>query len=75
MHYWGMSLRDDLIKEIKAFLKEADMSPSTFGEEAIGDRALMITLAKGRDLKIATVERIRKFIAAERAKPRSKKAA
>lgn len=75
MHYCHMNPRDDLLKEIKAFLKETGMSPSSFGYEAIGDRALMFTLDRGRDLKGSTIAKIRQYMIDERAKPRPKKAA
>ena len=75
MHYWRMNPRDELVKEIKAFLKETGMAPSTFGEQAISDRALMIRLAAGRDLKAATIVRIRQYMERVRANPRPKKAA
>lgn len=70
-----MNPRDELVKEIKAFLRETGMAPSTFGYKAVGDRALIITLDQGRDLKSNTIVRIRQFMAAERGKPRPKKAA
>ena len=75
MHYRPMNPRDELIKEINAFLKATGMSPSTFGYEAIGDRALIFTLNRGRDLKGGTIAKLRKYMAEERAKPRPKKAA
>ncbi len=71
----AMNPREELIREIKAFLKETGMAPSTFGHEAIGDRALMISLAAGRDLKSATIVRIRQYMIRSRASPRPKKAA
>lgn len=63
-----MSTRQKLLEEIEAFLKETGMAPTVFGEEAVGDRALIISLRKGRDLKLATMDRIRAFMAAKRAK-------
>ena len=75
MHYCHMNPRDELVKEIKAFLKEMGMAPSTFGEQAINDRGLMIRLAAGRDLKALTIVRIRQYMDRVRAAPRPKKAA
>lgn len=63
-----MSTRDQILKEIQEFLFETGMSPSRFGEEAIGDRTLVGTLIKKkRDLKSVTIDKIRQHIAKERA--------
>jgi hypothetical protein len=67
-HYRRMSIRSDLIKEIADFLKETGEYPTLFGLKAVGDRALMISLGKGRDPQTKTVERIRAYIAKERAR-------
>jgi len=72
-----MNTREKLLAEIDAFLADTGMSPTTFGAEATGDRALMITLRKGRDPKSATVDKIRAYIARHskaRRKPRPKAA-
>lgn len=73
-----MSTRDDILAEIEKFLKETGMSATKFGEDAIKDRALMLRLrTRGRDLKLATVDKIRAFMANERkkrARPPPKKA-
>lgn len=61
-----MSTRTQIITEIEAFLKETGMTPTSFGQEATKDRALMITLRKGRDPKASTVDKIREYIAKER---------
>lgn len=67
-----MTTRTQILKEIETFLKETGIAPTTFGLEATGDRALMITLRKGRDLKTATVDKIRAYMAKERAKLKSR---
>ena len=67
-----MSTRQKLLEEIEAFLKETGMPPTVFGEEAVGDRALMISLRKGRDLKTATADKIHKFMADKREEARRK---
>lgn len=73
-----MDMRSELMQEINAFLKRTGMSPTSFGTESIGDRTLMISLRRGRDLKLRTVEKIRAFMQAyvpEEGKARQKKAA
>ena len=71
-----MSTREDLLNEIETFLTDTGMSATRFGDEAINDRALVMRLRAGRDLKLATVDKIRAFMAKQRAgdgrKPRSK---
>ncbi len=57
-----MNLRTELIKEIEAFLKKTGMTPTRFSERSTGDRTLMISLDRGRDLKLSTVEKIRAFM-------------
>ena len=61
-----MGTRAELIKEIEAFLEETGMPPTSFGINAVGDRALMISLKAGRDPKLATADKIRNYMAAER---------
>ena len=61
-----MSTRTDLIKEIDAFLRETGMTPTRFSV-LVGDRTLMVSLRGGRDPKSGTIDKIREFIAKERA--------
>ena len=68
-----MSTREQLLREIEAFLEETGMMPTTFGEKATNDRALMTTLRKGRDPKSSTVDAIRDYIIRERAERASSK--
>ena len=71
-----MSTREDLLNEIETFLKETGMSATRFGDDAMGDRPLVMRLRAGRDVKLATVDKIRAFMAKHRVgggrKPRSK---
>ncbi len=64
----AMSTRDELLREIDAFLKETGMAPTIFGRDAVKDRALMISLRKGRSPTLDTVDKIRAFMAKERKK-------
>jgi hypothetical protein len=62
-----MSTRDALLAEIEKFLRETGMSRTAFGMKALNDGALMIRLRKGADLRSETIDRIRAFMARERA--------
>lgn len=68
-----MSTRQELIKEIEAFLKEMGTTRTAFGEKAMGDRTLMISLHAGRDPKSSTVDKIRAYMADERKKAAKRK--
>lgn len=62
----AMSTRDELVREIEDFLDETGMTPTKFGVDATGDRALMITLRGGRDVTLATADKIRTFMVEQR---------
>lgn len=61
----GMSstpIHSDLIAEIDALCAETGMARSKFGAEAMNDPAFVFELAKGRECRRSTVERVRAFI-------------
>lgn len=65
--------RDRMIQDIEAFLVEHGMRPTIFGKLALNDPALMGSLRQGRDLKLETADKIRRFMASykqPRRKPR-----
>ena len=53
----------EIISEIKAFLKARNMKPCRFGQEAMNDSRFMTDLIAGRELLPSTVQKIRKFMA------------
>lgn len=57
-----MTTRDQLVRDIEAFLREHGMRPTMFGKLSLNDPALMGELRKGRDLRTETVDRIRKYM-------------
>jgi hypothetical protein len=60
---------EDLLDEIEAALRKTGISPSRFGEEAVGDRSFVFDLRKGaRDLRLSTVQKVRDFIAGQGAR-------
>ena len=63
------SARDSLLAEIERFIAETGMYPTQFGRDAIGDVALVGRLRKGRDVKLATADRLRAYMANHRKKP------
>lgn len=67
-----MSTRDDLLAEIEKFLRDMGMTPTRFGQKSIADRALVQRLREGRDLRSGTIDRIRAFMARERAAKRNR---
>lgn len=56
-----------LLPEIEAFLAEAKMEPTTFGQQAVRNWQLVARLRAGGDLRRDTEDRIRSFMAAHRA--------
>jgi homoserine dehydrogenase len=53
----------DIFKnEVEAFLTKTGMAPTTFGTKAIGDAMFMQKLRGGREPRINTAEKIRKFM-------------
>ena len=50
-------------QEIEAFCERTGISGRKFGELAVGDGAFWFKLGRGRDPRLSTVEKCRKFIA------------
>ncbi len=59
--------RKFLCGEIKAFLADSGMPKSTFGQLAVGDKSLVARLVDGHDITTGKLDRIRIFIALQRA--------
>lgn len=53
----------DLLTEIEAAMAKSGLSPSQFGEDAVGDRSFVFDLRNGRDLRLSTIKKVREFIA------------
>lgn len=67
-----MDSRTTLLAEIEAFLTRTGMSPTRFGIEAIGDRALLQRLREGRDPKTVTVDKLRAYMRRMQRNPKKK---
>ncbi len=50
-------------RRISAFIRDAAMSPSEFGQRAVGDRSFWGDLRRGRSPRLATVDRALAFMA------------
>ena len=58
----------NLIRRIERFLDQADMKPTRFGREAVGDPRLIADMKNGRELRDATIARIQAWLDAEEGK-------
>lgn len=55
-----------LLDDIEAFLDTHNLAPSTFGDEALGDRKFVVQLRNGRRLWPETEAKVRRFMATYR---------
>lgn len=51
-----------LMHRIQLFLKRADMAPTRFGREAVGDPRLIPDMRNGRELRDTTAARIHAWL-------------
>lgn len=51
-------------RRVAAFLRRVRMSPSEFGERAVGDRSLLGEMRRGRSPRLATADRVLAFMEA-----------
>jgi hypothetical protein len=58
-----------LMRRIQLFLKRAEMAPTRFGREAVGDPRLVSDMKNGRELRDATIARIQAWLDAQEKKP------
>ena len=54
-----------LMRRIERFLEQADMKPTRFGREAVGDPRLISDMKNGRELRDATIARIQAWLDAQ----------
>lgn len=68
-----MTLNEQLLSEIEAFLAKHDMAPSTFGELCRNDRAFVFLLRAGKVAPRSTsIDAIRKWMADYQAPKRAR---
>lgn len=51
-----------LLQRIERHMRRRRMSPTRFGREAIGDPNLLMQLRDGRELRVATAQRITDYL-------------
>lgn len=72
-----MSTREQLIKEMDAFLQQTGMTKSVFGTLAANDDKFVERVKAGSGFTVRTLDRVRKFMSEynkKGGKPRPKKA-
>lgn len=57
----------DILKEIEEFRAEHDIPMTTFGRRSVGDANLVANLKAGRELRRATIAKVRHFMVTYRA--------
>lgn len=62
-----MSTVEELISEIEGFCREAGIAEATFGTRAVNDGKFVGRLRLGKGITVATVDRVRGYIATQRA--------
>lgn len=63
-----MSTISALLAEIEAFCEEAGIAEATFSTRAVNDGKFVGRLREGANVTVALVDRVRAYIATERAK-------
>lgn len=68
-----MSTKQDLLRDIKEFLKETGMSASTFGMYAVANSHLVARLEKGGGVSTDVADRVHAYMATEKKRRGGKK--
>lgn len=63
-----MTTIETLLFDIDAFLRDVAMAETTFGRHAVNDGKFVGRLREGAGVTVATVDRVRAYMAAEREK-------
>lgn len=64
-------MEDELLREIRKFLRETRMGPSYFGKVAAGNSELVGRLTAGKTVTLRTAEKARSFMAQRRSMARA----
>lgn len=67
-----MSIVVDLLKEIDAFLADTETTETRFGREALNDGNFVRRLRAGNGITVATIDRVRAYIAEHRKQPKKR---
>ncbi len=57
------NLTNEFERRVTAFLRRSRLSPSEFGERAVGDRKFVGDVRRGRSPRLATADRVLAFMA------------
>ncbi len=57
-----ISISEQFISEIEAFLSEVGMEPTIFGRQALNDPNFVFQIRKGRSPSARTIDQIRHFM-------------
>jgi len=60
-----MTLSEQFLADVEAFLSRSGMSPTTFGKEALGDPVFVFDLRNGRKPGLGSVDRVYDFMRAK----------
>ncbi len=58
-----LAAMEQLLIEIEDFCERWDISVTEFGLKSLNDRSLVTGIRRGRDLRLSTVDKIRRFMA------------
>ncbi|HYD13072.1 MAG TPA: hypothetical protein VEC11_09510 [Allosphingosinicella sp.] len=58
-----------LMRRIQLYLQRAEMAPTRFGRETVGDPRLISDMKNGRELRDATIARIQAWLDAQEKQP------
>lgn len=61
-----MTMQEQVLAEVEAFMERMDMRPTTFGMLAMGDKGFVFRLREGRPVKTTTIDALRLFMSAYR---------
>ena len=57
-----MTLTEQFLATVEAYLRHTGTKPTEFGREAVGDPSLVLGLRRGRSPRLATVDRVLAFM-------------
>ena len=62
-HHLAMTMHDQLLKDIEAYLRKSRMGAHSFGERACGDKHVVRRLRSGFTITLKKADRIKAFMA------------
>lgn len=65
-----ITAKTQLLAEIEAFIAKHDIRASYFGRDVVGDFSLVNRLRRGGDVRLETADKIRRYMAAYKPRPK-----